>query len=224
MMLSRLADHLDAAVAAAAAGSRCEEVLTAREDGAVMALVRDIVTGRQFGVIGTHLFWDPAWPDVKLLQVPLRCFPKRRGLTNSWSAGFGSSSCQASAFRLHCHSFVVCSSSELSVVVTFGRGWVCQALILTQQAQRFLTEHQSAGPLPSLIAGDFNSLWHKHHSDAFDEARTLPAAFVLIGLESHWFLSQHCTGLLAARLQLRSRKPERLNQLCHLLSGGWCMV
>lgn len=136
----------------------------------------------------------------------------------------GPSSCQASAFRLHCHSFVVCSSSELSVVVTFGRGWVCQALILTQQAQRFLTEHQSAGPLPSLIAGDFNSLWHKHHSDAFDEARTLPAAFVLIGLESHWFLSQHCTGLLAARLQLRSRKPERLNQLCHLLSGGWCMV
>ena len=90
--LSRLADHLDADVAAAAAGSRCAKVLTAREDGAVMALVRDTVTGRRFGVICTHLFWDPAWPDVKLLQVPLRCCSGQRDFSDSWSAGFGPSS------------------------------------------------------------------------------------------------------------------------------------
>lgn len=47
----------------------CRWELEAKEDGAVLALCRDVALGRQFLASVTHLHWDPRWPDVKLCQV-----------------------------------------------------------------------------------------------------------------------------------------------------------
>lgn len=47
-----------------------------------------------------------------------------------------------------------------------------QATILTQRLAAFLDRHKTlphGQPLPTLLAGDFNSLWRKIRSDPFDE-------------------------------------------------------
>ncbi len=51
------------------ASGASREVLAAREDGAIVTLLRDTRLQRVFVTATAHLHWDPRWPDVKLLQV-----------------------------------------------------------------------------------------------------------------------------------------------------------
>ena len=44
-----------------------------REDGAVLALLTHKQTGKKLLAASTHLFWNPAFPDVKLAQAELLC-------------------------------------------------------------------------------------------------------------------------------------------------------
>ena len=49
------------------------DVLVEREDGAVMALVEDVMHGKQLVLCATHLFWDPRYPDIKAAQASILC-------------------------------------------------------------------------------------------------------------------------------------------------------
>ena len=44
-----------------------------REDGAVLALARETHSGRTLLLASTHLFWNPAHPDVKAVQAHCLC-------------------------------------------------------------------------------------------------------------------------------------------------------
>ena len=44
-----------------------------REDGAVLALLTHRKTGKKLLAASTHLFWNPAFPDIKLAQAALLC-------------------------------------------------------------------------------------------------------------------------------------------------------
>ena len=44
-----------------------------REDGAVLALLTHKQTGKKLLAASTHLFWNPAFPDIKLAQGELLC-------------------------------------------------------------------------------------------------------------------------------------------------------
>jgi len=44
-----------------------------REDGAVLALLTHKETGKKLIAASTHLFWNPAFPDIKLAQGELLC-------------------------------------------------------------------------------------------------------------------------------------------------------
>ena len=44
-----------------------------REDGAVLALLTHRQTGRKLLAASTHLYWHPAFPDIKLAQAELLC-------------------------------------------------------------------------------------------------------------------------------------------------------
>lgn len=55
-------------------------------------------------------------------------------------------------------------------------GIAVQAAILSQCLAAYLDSHKQSAhgePLPTLLAGDFNSLWRKIASDAFDEVDVL---------------------------------------------------
>ncbi len=49
-----------------------------RGEGAVLALLRHVASGAVLLAAATHLFWDPAWPDVKALQASEEGGPSRR--------------------------------------------------------------------------------------------------------------------------------------------------
>ena len=49
------------------------EAVKEREDGAVLAILRDVVSSRSILAASTHLFWNPAYPDVKAVQAHLLC-------------------------------------------------------------------------------------------------------------------------------------------------------
>lgn len=63
--LRRFADHIPPSWPTGA----CRSEVQSRQDGAVLALCRDVVLERQFVAAVTHLHFDPRWPDVKLCQV-----------------------------------------------------------------------------------------------------------------------------------------------------------
>lgn len=109
--LVRLADHVPDDLKAAGQGSETFDKLLERNEGGFIALMEDKATGRQMCIAGVHLYYDPWWPDVKLLQ----------------------------------------------------------AIILTQQVRSFLGEQSKEQPTAMMIVGDFNSLWHKQHSDRYDK-------------------------------------------------------
>ena len=44
-----------------------------REDGAILALLTHRQTGRKLLAASTHLYWHPAFPDIKLAQAELLC-------------------------------------------------------------------------------------------------------------------------------------------------------
>ncbi len=49
-----------------AQGSRFDDSLHSRPDGAVMALLRDLLTKEDLIAVSTHLYWNPNEPDVKV--------------------------------------------------------------------------------------------------------------------------------------------------------------
>lgn len=63
---------MPADVAAAGKGSEALLKLQERDEGGIVALLEDGATGRRICVSCVHLYYDPWWPDVKLLQVGLR--------------------------------------------------------------------------------------------------------------------------------------------------------
>jgi len=48
-------------------------VVRRREENAVAALLQHRASGRQLVAASTHLFWDPAYPDVKVAQAAALC-------------------------------------------------------------------------------------------------------------------------------------------------------
>ena len=61
-------------------------------------------------------------------------------------------------------------------------GIAVQAAILSRRLAAYLDHHKPSAhgePLPTLLAGDFNSLWRKIASDAFDEVDLLSLFSVL---------------------------------------------
>lgn len=65
----RFADHIPGYASAEAVEGGPGALLAEREDGAILALLRDTKLQRDFVAATAHLHWDPRWPDVKLLQV-----------------------------------------------------------------------------------------------------------------------------------------------------------
>ena len=66
-----------------------------------------------------------------------------------------------------------------------------QAAILSQRLAAFLDSHKQSAhgePLPALLAGDFNSLWRKITSDAFDEVHMLRRLQQAVPRHQHWKL------------------------------------
>jgi CCR4-NOT transcription complex subunit 6 len=68
-------EHLAAASGSQAAAGRTKfwRAVAEREDGAVLALLRDKQAGRVLLAASAHLFWDPRWPDAKAAQAALLC-------------------------------------------------------------------------------------------------------------------------------------------------------
>jgi len=56
-----------------AATSQFASFLANREDGAVLALLRDTKTDRLLLAVSTHLFWDPNYPEIKAAQAHILC-------------------------------------------------------------------------------------------------------------------------------------------------------
>ncbi|KAI8474955.1 MAG: hypothetical protein J3K34DRAFT_489391 [Monoraphidium minutum] len=69
------ADLLPPGGAAAAGGASAPllRTLARREEGAVAALLRHRASGAALVAASTHLFWDPHFPDVKLVQAAALC-------------------------------------------------------------------------------------------------------------------------------------------------------
>ncbi|GIL59919.1 hypothetical protein Vafri_14576 [Volvox africanus] len=55
------------------AGTRAWSKLQEMGEGLLMALLRHRPSGRLILAAVTHLFWNPAFPDVKVLQAALMC-------------------------------------------------------------------------------------------------------------------------------------------------------
>jgi endonuclease/exonuclease/phosphatase family metal-dependent hydrolase len=90
-----------------------------RDDGVLLALLRDSATRRTLLAGCTHLFWNPRYPDVKAAQAMLICR----------AAG---------------------------------------AFLRQQGLAAEATLRRDAAAVPTIIAGDFNSLPFKRRTDAFD--------------------------------------------------------
>ncbi|GBF89682.1 hypothetical protein Rsub_02852 [Raphidocelis subcapitata] len=56
-----------------AAAAPLVRVVDRRDEGAVGALLRHRATGRRLLAASTHLFWDPNYPDVKLVHAAALC-------------------------------------------------------------------------------------------------------------------------------------------------------
>lgn len=56
-----------------ALASPLQQQLEAREDGAVLAVLEHTTSGRQLVVASCHLYYNPQWPDIKLLQAHILC-------------------------------------------------------------------------------------------------------------------------------------------------------
>ena len=56
-----------------APASPLQQQLNAREDGAVLAVLEYTTSGRQLVVASCHLYYNPQWPDIKLLQAHILC-------------------------------------------------------------------------------------------------------------------------------------------------------
>ncbi|KAK9810006.1 hypothetical protein WJX72_003259 [[Myrmecia] bisecta] len=80
--LCRFGNH----VAPSKAGPFWDQV-RAREDGAVLALLRDTQSKRVFCAASLHLFWDPHFPDVKAAQAAIVCAQIQDLLNRSRQSG-----------------------------------------------------------------------------------------------------------------------------------------
>lgn len=60
-----------------------------RYEGAILALLRHRPSGREVLVGATHLFWDPRWAGVKVLQAAVLCQQVAAFLARAERAGAG---------------------------------------------------------------------------------------------------------------------------------------
>lgn len=134
----------------------------------MLAVLRDVVSGRSMLAVSTHLFWDPAYPDIKAAQAHILCHEARSWRTSSLSVtmNFASHRVVNASDALHCCG--VCAGSGASLCIGLLR---CDAPLKVSnvvQMRAFADVQWLSRPVV-LLGGDFNSLWRKYTSDAFDE-------------------------------------------------------
>lgn len=155
------------------------QAVRSRQDGALFALLRDRATARHLLAGCTHLFWDPRFPDIKARALPALQGPGCRGALLEWGAL--QSALPAVARRSPCAVVLPlwqrCRSRQWPCGATWPTLQAAQAALLCKAAARFLRrqpalrlvpEAELAAAMPTMIAGDFNSLPRKVQSDAFD--------------------------------------------------------
>jgi CCR4-NOT transcription complex subunit 6 len=114
-----------------------------REDGAIIALLRDTQANQLFVAASLHLYWDPKHPEIKAAQATLLCAAIREFLERQSTN---------SIFTHNTSTSVDQPSKEKA-----------PELVVTKKFKR-----HDASEIPVIIGGDFNSLPIKRYSDAFD--------------------------------------------------------
>jgi CCR4-NOT transcription complex subunit 6 len=134
------------------AESKLYDSLYSRMDGCEVIIVRDVRTGRIACVTNVHLYWNPRFPDVKVLQVmvPLRLVGSGMPMLLLWTQGLHTLQCIENLITEY---LTECCDSKLSL-----------------------------DTLPVIITGDFNSLAVKRTPDAFDSVKEFPEGGLVSGV------------------------------------------
>ena len=155
----------------------------------MLALLTHRKTGKKLLAASTHLFWNPAFPDIKLAQAALLCKMVRNihhnmSLVKATPVSPLKShkipalcTCQGYS-NLHVHHARSPASSQIPpekpaeqiTVDQTSRGACCA------QIADFLRDHSADPDTPVILGGDFNSLWGKWESDPFDQVCALPGS------------------------------------------------
>ncbi|KAG7668710.1 hypothetical protein Ndes2526B_g03664 [Nannochloris sp. 'desiccata'] len=119
-----------------------------KEDGAIVALLRDTQANQLLIAASTHLYWDPRHPDIKAAQATLLCAAIREFLETQSTRSF-----------IHTSNVVNQEQNQDQ-----PQKAAAAELVVTKKLKR-----HDATTVPILIGGDFNSLPVKRYSDAFDK-------------------------------------------------------